>query len=105
MTRQITGELRPKGPPAVPDQQITVRFVHPTDSEQTLTATVGGTATPHYLLDQLIRNDFLAKPGTGAEYKLVDAKTGSELADHATLAGAGVATGTTLHVLHSVTGA
>ena len=27
MTRQITGELTPKGPPAVPDQQITVRFV------------------------------------------------------------------------------
>jgi hypothetical protein len=104
MTRQITGHLTSKGPPAVPDQ-ITVRFVHPTDSGQTLTATVGGTATPHYLLDQLVKNDFLAKPGAGAEYKLVDTKSGTELGDHVTLGGAGVATGTTLHVLHSVTGA
>jgi hypothetical protein len=106
MTQQITARIAPGGSSGMADQQpITVCFVHPTDSARTLTATVGGTATPHYLLDQLVKNNFLTKPGAGAEYKLVDTKTGTELTDHATLAGAGVVSGTTLNVLHSVTGA
>jgi hypothetical protein len=87
------------------NQQITLNFVHPTDSSKILTATVGDTSTPNYLINQLVRSEFLAKAGTGAEYKLVDTKTGRELADNVTLAAAGVTPDTTLHVLHSVTGA
>jgi hypothetical protein len=87
------------------NQQITVHFVHPTDSTQVLTATVGEASTPNYLINQLVRSNFLTKAAAGADYKLVDTKTGKELPDHATLAAAGVAPNTTLNVLHSVTGA
>jgi hypothetical protein len=87
------------------DQQVVVHFVHPTDSSRVLTATVGGTATPHYLLAQLVKEQFLTAPGNGAQYKLVDTKTGIELADHMTLADAGLPAEATLNVLHSVTGA
>jgi len=87
------------------NQQVTLHFVHPTDSTKILTATVGSTSTPDYLLKELVKNDFLTNPATGASYKLVDTKTGKELADHTTLANAGVANNTTLNVLHSVTGA
>jgi len=90
---------------AINDQQVTVHFVHPTDSTQVLTATVGKTSTPNYLIDQLVRSNFLTKAGTGAAYKLVDTTTGKELGDHMTLAAAGVAANATLNVLHSVTGA
>jgi hypothetical protein len=90
---------------AVTDQQVTIHFVHPTDSTQVLTATVGKTSTPNYLIEQLVRSNFLTKAGNGAAYKLVDTATGKELADHKTLATAGVAPNATLNVLHSVTGA
>lgn len=87
------------------NQQITLHFVHPTDSSQVLTATVGHASTPSYLVNQLIRSNFLTKAGAGADYKLVDTATGKELPDHGTLAAAGVAPNATLNVLHSVTGA
>lgn len=87
------------------DQQLTLHFVHPTESSKVLTATVGATATPHYLIGQMVQGAFLARPDTGAEYKLVDTTTGKELADHVTLAAAKVSPDTTLNVLHSVTGA
>jgi hypothetical protein len=90
---------------AVNEQQITLHFVHPTESSKVLTATVGSKATPRFLVDQMVKGAFLAKPGTGAEYKLVDTTTGKELVDDVTLAAADVASNTTLHVLHSVTGA
>src|SRR5215472_15251963 len=86
------------------EQQIMLHFVHPTESSKILTATVGTSATPHYLIDQMVKGAFLAKPGVGAEYKLVDTMTGKELADHVTLAAAAVAPNATLNVLHSVTG-
>lgn len=89
----------------IKNEQITVYFVHPTDSSQILTATVGATSTPNYLINQLIQSNFVSKPKAGAEYKLVDTKTGRELLDNETLAAAGVVPNTTLNVLHSVTGA
>lgn len=89
----------------VGNQPITVHFVHPTQSSKVLTATVGGTSTPHYLIDQLIRSSFLTNPGEGVEYKLYDVKTGKELADHVTLAQAGVGPETTVNIVSSVTGA
>jgi hypothetical protein len=104
----VTGELvTRKGSTgmAVDNQQITVHFVHPTDSTNVLTATVGSASTPNYLINQLVRNDFMAKAGPNAEYKLVDTSTMKELADHVTLAAAGVAPNATLSILHNVTGA
>src|SRR6185437_194424 len=87
------------------NDQVTVHFVHPTDSTQVLTATVGAVSTPNYLINQLIRSNFLTKAGTGGAYKLVDTGTGKELGDNMTLAAAGVAPNSTLNILHSVTGA
>jgi hypothetical protein len=85
--------------------RVTLHFGHPTDSSQVLTATVGTTATPDYLINKLIQSGFMSKLLPGAVYKLVDTETGKELNDHVSLAAAGVASGSTLMVLHSVTGA
>jgi hypothetical protein len=87
------------------NQNVTLHFVHPTDSTQVLTATVGDTSTPDYLIKELVKSGFVNNPANGASYKLMDTKTGKELANHTTLANAGVASDTTLNVLHSVTGA
>jgi hypothetical protein len=106
MLRAETSSLLKGTPPVVLNEsQIILNFVHPTESSKILAATVGTSATPHYLIDQMVKGAFLAKPGVGAEYKLVDTMTGKELADHVTLAAAGVAPDATLNVLHSVTGA
>jgi 3-hydroxyacyl-CoA dehydrogenase len=85
--------------------QITVHFVHPTDSTQVLTATVGSTSTPNYLIDQLIRSGFMGKAQNNGTYKLVDPNTRRELPDHQTLAQAAIAPNTTLNVLSTVSGA
>jgi hypothetical protein len=87
------------------DSQVTLHFVHPTDSTQVLTATVGSTSTPDYLLKELIKSGFVNNPANGASYKLVDTSTGKELANNTTLENAGVAPEATMNVLHSVTGA
>lgn len=85
--------------------QVTVVFVHPTDSTQQLTATVGVTSTPRYLITELVRNNFMPAATGAAEYKLVDLTTSHELADNVTLAAAKVAPHSKLAVLNSVTGA
>ena len=105
MLHAETSALMKGTSPMTQNQQIMLHFVHPTESSKVLTATVGTTATPHYLIDQMVKGAFLAKPGVGAEYKLVDTMTGKELADHVTLAAAAVAPNATLNILHSVTGA
>jgi hypothetical protein len=87
------------------DQQITVNFVHPTDSTNLLTATVGTASTPNYLIDQLILSGFMGKAPNNGAYKLVDPNTHKELADHETLEHAGVAPNSTLNVVASVSGA
>jgi hypothetical protein len=87
------------------DQQITVHFVHPTDSTQVLTATVGTASTPNYLIDQLISSGFMGKAPNNGMYKLVDPNTRKELADHQTLAQAQVSPNSTLNVLSTVSGA
>lgn len=89
----------------MPDDQITVNFVHPTDSTQVLTATVGRASTPHYLLDQLVRSGFMPDPPHSAAYKLVDPNTHRELGDHQTLVQAGVAPNATLSVMGAYVGA
>lgn len=87
------------------NNQVTLHFVHPTDSTQVLTATVGNTSTPDYLIKELVKSGFVQNPANGASYKLVDTANGKELADHTTLATVGIAQEATLNVLHSVTGA
>lgn len=87
------------------DQQIMVNFVHPTDSTQVLTATVGRGSTANYLLDQLVRSGFMPAAPHNSAYKLVDPNTHRELGDHQTLAQAGVAPNTTLGVMGAYVGA
>jgi hypothetical protein len=102
----VTAEIAIRKGNAMPDnQQVTLHFVHPTDSTQVLTATVGSASTPDYLIKELVNSGFVPSAAAGASYKLVDTRTGKELADRMTLATAGVATDTTLNLLHSVTGA
>jgi len=57
------------------EQEVTVAFVHPTDPSLVLTAKVGRTSTPRYLIEKLVDSNFLAQPGEGAKYQLVDAST------------------------------
>jgi hypothetical protein len=87
------------------NQQVTLHFVHPTDSTRVLTATVGSASTPHYLLDQLVKNDFMPPSPNNQAYKLVDPNQQRELVDHQTLAQAGVMPDTTLNVMPAYTGA
>lgn len=87
------------------DQQIMVNFVHPTDSTQVLTATVGWASTPHYLLEQLVRSGFMPPAPNNSSYKLVDPNTQRELGDHQTLQQAGVAHNTTLSIMGAYVGA
>jgi hypothetical protein len=84
---------------------ISVTFVHPTDSSQSLLATIGSESTPQYLISELIAEGFIAAVGKGTWYKLVDARTNTELPDHVSLAESGVASGSTLMIMSSVSGA
>jgi hypothetical protein len=45
--------------------QITVHFVHHTDSTQVLTATAGTASTPNYLIDQPIHSGFMSNAPVG----------------------------------------
>lgn len=87
------------------DGKITLNFVHPTESEKILQAAVGLTATPNYLIQQLIGSGFMEKPGPSTQYKLVHVETKSELPPNITLADAKVADNAHLNVIHSVSGA
>jgi hypothetical protein len=89
----------------VADEKVTVTFVHPTQSDKLLQATVGKTATPKYLINQLVTSGFMEKAGQSTEYRLVDSDTKKELAPNVTLGEAQVADNAHLYVIHSVTGA
>ena len=89
----------------VANDKITLNFIHPTDSEKTLTATATGASTSQYLIEQLVKAGFITAPEQAGQYKLRDAGTGKQLLDQSTLADAGIADGTNLQVDHTVTGA
>jgi hypothetical protein len=90
---------------AVAPAKITINVIHPTDSAEMLTAAVSVTATPKYLIDQMIKAGFLPPAQAATQYKLRVAQTGQQLLDHVSLADAGVQDGVTLQVDHATSGA
>jgi hypothetical protein len=86
-------------------ESIRVNFVHPTEAEKELRATVSVTSTPRILIERLILSGFLARAGAATQYRLVNSATGHQLFDHVTLVDAGIHGDSNLQVIHSVTGA
>ena len=89
----------------VANGKVTISFVHPTDSEQVLTAEVSGTATPKFLVAQLVEAGWLSRAATAGQYKLRDARSGTQLLDETSLAQAGIVDGAVLTVDHATAGA
>jgi hypothetical protein len=85
--------------------KITLTFQHPTDSSQLLTAAVTRSATPAYLISQMVQAGFLQQPERAGQYKLRDTRSNVQLLDNVTLESAGIADNATLLVDHATTGA
>jgi hypothetical protein len=79
-------------------QEVTLYFVHPTDSCRIFSATVAISATPMQLIAELIQGSFLIKLDTGFQYRFIDTSTGKELEDDITLETARVTSHTTLQI-------
>jgi hypothetical protein len=86
-------------------EKITINLIHPTKSDEVLTAAVSANATPAFLVGQMVQAGFLPAAGTAGQYKLRDTKSGRQLLDNVTLADAGLPDGVTLMVDHATTGA
>jgi hypothetical protein len=97
--------------PAIPSERspamdkIQVTFIHPTESEKTITAAVSPQATPRYLINEMLKANFMSAAGNAGQYKLRNVQNGEQLLDDATLASAGLGNGGTLAVDHTTTGA
>lgn len=91
--------------PAMPDNDIMVEFIDPSDSAHTLNVAVSPESTPHWLIDQLVKNGFIPPADKVGQYKLCNADTGVQLLDNVALGAAGVANGTTLNINDTMTGA
>jgi hypothetical protein len=88
----------------MPEDKITLKFEHPTNKSETLTATVSRGATPGYLVDQLVAARFIPQPSSVGQYKL-RTENGVQLIDDETIEEAGLADGMLLTVDHAVTAA
>jgi len=86
------------------DGTITLTFVHPTNLSETLTANVSDSATPQYLIDQLIAASFIPPANSVGQYKL-RTEDGTQLLDDQSIGTAGLGEQAQLNVNHSVTGA
>jgi hypothetical protein len=86
------------------DDKVTITFTHPTNLSETLTARVSGSATPQYLVDQLVVARFIPPASSVGQYKL-RTKDGLQLADDMPIDQAGVGDHASLGIDHSVTGA
>jgi hypothetical protein len=95
---------RKKGGLNLPDDKVTVTFIHPTNPSETLTANVSLDSTPLYLVEQLIAAAFIPPASSVGQYKLRK-QDGIQLLDDVTLRNAGVGDQAQLAVDHSVTGA
>jgi hypothetical protein len=85
--------------------RITIKLLHPTNSEESLTAAVHPSATPAYLIQRMIHTNFISPPSRASQYALSNAQTGQQLLENMTLQQAGVGDGATLAVHHSTSGA
>lgn len=79
------------------DVQLDVHFIHPEEHGVVLTATVGSSSTPRYLIQQLIKAKFIGHPKTGS-YHLIDASTGRRLHDTISIESSGVTNNASLAV-------
>lgn len=87
------------------NQKVNLTFVHPTDSEQRLTAAVSRQATAGYLVEQLIGTGFMPPLGAAGRYVLRNGASGVQLHAGTTLAAAGVTDGTEVLVDATMSGA
>jgi hypothetical protein len=87
------------------NDKITIKLLHPTDSEYSLTAAVSPDATPAYLIQQMVQADFIEPVNGAVRYTLSNFQTGQNLLDNVGLHSAGVADGATIAVHHSTSGA
>ena len=69
------------------------------------TAAVSPSATPAYLIGEMVTAGFLHRPERVGQYKLRDARSSIQLLDTTTLQAAGVEDNATLLVDHTTTGA
>jgi hypothetical protein len=86
-------------------QQVTVHFVHPTVSTKEITVIVRATSTPNFLIQELIKVDFLVQPTRRRGYKIFFRGGNVNLGNFETLAAAGVPDGATLEIMHETLGA
>lgn len=89
----------------MPTDKITVKLLHPTNSEESLTAAVRPSVTPAYLIQQMIQANFIAPPSRAGQYTLSNAQTGQQLLESTPLESADVGDGATLAVHHATSGA
>jgi len=85
--------------------KINIKLLHPTNSEESLTAAVLPTATPAYLIQQMINAKFIPAPSRASQYALSNVQTGQQLLENTTLQAAGLGDGAILAVHHSTSGA
>lgn len=89
----------------MPNDKITIKLLHPTDSEYSLTAAVSPDATPAYLVQQMVQADFIEPANGAVRYALSNFQTGQNLLDSVGLRAAGVTDGATIAVHRSNSGA
>lgn len=85
--------------------KVTLKFRHPTDSTEELTASVSPEATPKFLIDQLVQAGFIPPLGATGRYVLRNGATGVQLLENGTLASAGLGAGGELLVEATMSGA
>jgi hypothetical protein len=83
--------------------KLTVTFTHPTHSEQTFRAAVTPESTADYLIQELVKANFMPPSAANEPYRL--AFNGTEMTGSTTMQAAGVQEGALLQVHRSGNGA
>ena len=86
-------------------EQLDVEFLHPTESETRLEATVSADATPKFLIDALIAERFVPAPVNGGRYGLLNTANNKALLPNVSLGQAQVQSGSALKVTPEYSGA
>jgi hypothetical protein len=87
------------------DDKIALTFIHPTNPSESLIAEVSPRVTPEYLIDQLVKADFIPATGRADQYKLRNSQTGFQLHDGQSLKDAGIVADTVIGIDHNTSGA
>ncbi|MFC4588238.1 hypothetical protein [Sphaerisporangium corydalis] len=86
-------------------KKIRINLLHPTNSAEILSVAVSDTATPKFLIAEMIRAGFIPQPNHVGQYKLRNTRTGHQLLDDQALGAGGVTDNANLSVDHATTGA